>query len=55
MIPSAQRIALGCLLAASIIGAATRATACDAPPPLQGVEMAFTNKPPELTNDKPSA
>lgn len=55
MIPSAQRTALCCLLAACIIGAATRATACDAPPPLQGIEMAFTNKPPELTNDKPSA
>ncbi len=55
MMVSAHRTALGCLMAACIVGAATRAAACDAPPPMQGVEMSFTNKPPTLANDQPGA
>ena len=35
--------------------AVSPAIACDAQPPLQGVEMSFTNKPPVITNDKSSA
>lgn len=34
---------------------AAPAAACDAQPPLQGVEMSFTNNPPVITNDKSSA
>lgn len=42
-------------LAALIFVSGTAAAQCPAQPPIQGVELAFINTPPAITNDKSSA
>lgn len=52
---SALNAIFACVAGMAVICAAAPVMACNEQPPLQGVEMSFTNKPPVITNDKSSA